>query len=209
MRLHYFEQRKEERDERLFNSYKNKGRSGRKTSGQESGKKGAGNRRNSGNGWFVHYCPFIVCGNEGQFDRIYQDIGGSNDCEGTADIDGSDGVKRESGNIGDFMAAGICMLMLTALLIVYMDSIRLIDEKAEINQIARKYILRMESVGMLTDADSAMLYRELTEAGAAEVNLEGSTFVRAGYGEAIVLCIRGKLRGRYEFEEKRVSTAKY
>lgn len=118
-------------------------------------------------------------------------------------------MKRESGNIGDFMAAGICMLMLTALLLAYMDSIRLIDEKAEVNQIARKYILRMESVGMLTDMDGAMLYQELTEAGASEVSLEGSTFSRTGYGEAIVLCIRGKLRGIYEFEEKRVSTAKY
>lgn len=118
-------------------------------------------------------------------------------------------MKKEAGNVGDFMAAGICMLMLTALLLSYMDSIRLIDEKSEVNQIARKYILKMESVGMLTETDSIMLYRELTDAGVSEVSLEGTTFVRAGYGEAIALCIKGKLRGMYEFEEKRVSTAKY
>ena len=118
-------------------------------------------------------------------------------------------MKKETGNVGDFLAAGICMLMLTVLLLAYMDSMRLIDEKTEINQIARKYILRMETVGMLTEADSIMLYRELSEAGAAEASLEGSTVERAGYGEAIVLQIRGKLRGVYEFEEKKVSTAKY
>ncbi|MCM1026195.1 MAG: hypothetical protein NC432_07150 [Roseburia sp.] len=118
-------------------------------------------------------------------------------------------MKKEAGNVGDFMMVCICMLMLTALLTAYMDSAGLIDEKAEVNQIARKYILKMESVGRLTEADRAGLCAELEAAGAVEVSLDGSTFESVGYGEAIVLCIRGKLRGTYEFEEKRVSTAKY
>lgn len=49
-------------------------------------------------------------------------------------------MKREAGNIGDLMAACICMLLMTVLLVAYMDSVRLLDEKTEINQIARKYI---------------------------------------------------------------------
>lgn len=107
------------------------------------------------------------------------------------------------------MAACICILMLTVLLTAYMDSVRLIDEKANMGQIARKYILRMESLGMLTEADRAELCAELEAAGATEVSLEGSTLERAGYGEPIALYIRGKLRGVYVFEEKRVSTAKF
>lgn len=107
------------------------------------------------------------------------------------------------------MAACICILMLTVLLTAYMDSVRLIDEKADMGQIARKYILRMESSGMLTEADRAELCAELAAAGATEVSLEGSTLERTGYGEPIALCIRGKLRGIYVFEEKRVSTAKF
>lgn len=118
-------------------------------------------------------------------------------------------MKKEAGNVGDFMMVCVCMLMLTVLLTAYMDSARLIDEKAEMNQIARKYILKMESLGMLTEEDRTRLCAELEEAGASEVSLEGSTFERAGYGEPIALCIKGKLRGIYEFEEKRVSTAKY
>ena len=118
-------------------------------------------------------------------------------------------MKKEEGNVGDFMAVCVCMLMLTLLLVSYMDSIRLIDEKAEINQIARKYILKMETVGQLTENDRIMLCQELEKAGATEVSLGGTTFERTGYGEAIVLQIRGKLRGVYEFEEKRVSTAKH
>ncbi len=117
--------------------------------------------------------------------------------------------KKEKGSIGDLMASCICMLLMSVLLLSYMDSVRLLDRKTQINQIARKYILRMETVGMLTDGDRALLLRELSEAGASEVSLEGSTGGQAGYGEEIVLCIRGKLRGVYGFEEKRVSAAKY
>ncbi len=118
-------------------------------------------------------------------------------------------MKKEAGSIGEFMAAGISLLALTAILAAYLNSVQIINEKSEIDQIARKYILRMETVGTLTGADQILLVRELEEAGASEISLEGTTFERAGYGEAIVLEIRGKLRGRYEFQEKRVSTAKY
>lgn len=118
-------------------------------------------------------------------------------------------MKKEKGNIGDLMAACICMLLMTVLLVAYMDSVRLIDEKTEINQIARQYILRMETVGMLTESDRLLLSKELEEAGASEVSLEGTTLERVGYGEEIVLKIKGKLRGVYGFEEKRISTAKY
>lgn len=118
-------------------------------------------------------------------------------------------MRKERGSIGDLMAACICMLMMTVLLVAYMDSVRLVDEKTEINQIARKYILRMETVGMLTESDRLLLCKELEVAGASGVSLEGTTFDRVGYGEKIVLRISGKLRGVYGFEEKRMSTAKY
>lgn len=118
-------------------------------------------------------------------------------------------MKKEEGSIGDLMAACICMLLMTVLLVSYMDSVRLVNEKTEINQIARKYILRMETVGMLTESDRQLLDRELEDAGASGVSLEGTTFDKVGYGEEIILKIKGKLRGVYEFEEKRMSTAKY
>lgn len=118
-------------------------------------------------------------------------------------------MKTEKGNVGDLMSAGICMILLTILLVAYMDNVRLIDEKMEINQIARKYILRMETVGMLTESDRLLLARELEAAGASDVSLEGTTLERAGYGEEVFLKIKGKLRGTYDFEEKRMSTAKY
>lgn len=118
-------------------------------------------------------------------------------------------MKKEKGNVGDLMAAGVCLLLMTILLVSYIDSVRLINDKAEINQIARKYILRMETEGVLTEVDRLALNEELVEAGVSDISLEGTTMVRVGYGEAITLHIRGKLGGTYAFEEKRVSTAKY
>ena len=118
-------------------------------------------------------------------------------------------MKKETGNVGDFPAVCICILLMTVLLVAYMDNVYLLEEKTEVNQIARKYILRMETAGYLSEADSIGMCRELEEAGVTEISLDGSTLERAGYGEAIELRIRGKLRGIYEIDEKRVSTAKY
>ena len=109
--------------------------------------------------------------------------------------------------MGDLLAAGLCMLAMTVLLLSYMDNVQLIYQKTAVNQIARKYILRMETTGSLTASDQVQLVQELEAAGATELELEGSTLESVGYGNPVVLLIRGKLEGQYVFEEKRVSTA--
>ena len=98
------------------------------------------------------------------------------------------------------MAVCLCMLALTVVMLSYVDSVRLVGEKTQICQLARKYILKMETEG---------LCQELESLGVTGVDLGGSTLEKAGYGEAIVLVIRGRLRDGYEFEEKRVSVAKH
>ncbi len=118
-------------------------------------------------------------------------------------------MKRERGNIGDMMAAGLCMLAMTAIMLVYMGNAGLVNKKAAVNQVARKYILRMETTGCLTEADRVVLLQELETLGLTEPELTGTTMNRVGYGQPIVLNIRGKLEGGYEVEEKRVSTAKH
>lgn len=91
----------------------------------------------------------------------------------------------------------------------YMQNVSLIQQKSKVDQIARKYILRMETVGYLNVSDHALLCQELEEAGVTELELEGTTLQEVTYGEVIALRIRGKLEGAYEFDEKRVSTAKH
>lgn len=117
-------------------------------------------------------------------------------------------MRREKGSIGDIMSAGICMIAMTILMLAYMDNVWLIHQKAEVSQIARQYILRMETVGYLTEEDRIRLGQELAGAGVTELALTGTTMVPVTYGDIITLEIRGKLEGEYEFEEKRISTAK-
>jgi hypothetical protein len=78
-----------------------------------------------------------------------------------------------------------------------------------VGQLARKYILKMETVGYLSGNDQAKLLEELNEIGVSEVSLEHSTMSPGEYGQTIELDIRGKLKGEYSFQEYRVSTAKY
>ena len=118
-------------------------------------------------------------------------------------------MKKEMGNVGDYLATGICMLFLTILVVSFLNHVSLIESKQEINQIARKYILKMETVGGIDESDKTELLQELQKAGATEISLEGSSEGGSGYGETIVLQVRGRLKGGYEFCEKRVSTAKY
>lgn len=106
------------------------------------------------------------------------------------------------------MSVCICTLALTVLTLYYLDNVKLIDEKMQIAQLARKYILRMEVAGSLTDRDRLELDARLLELGVTDRDYTGTTIGTVDYGEPIVLCVRGKLRGKYEFEEKRSSTSK-
>lgn len=117
--------------------------------------------------------------------------------------------RKESGSIGDLLAAGICVLAMCSVMLGFFDCLELLKQKNQVSQVARKYILRMETVGCLTPSDGAELVTALQSIPVTEVDLSGSTFTMVGYGNPITLHIRGKLRGEYEIEEIRVSTAKH
>lgn len=117
-------------------------------------------------------------------------------------------LKKQKGNVMDVMSTGICILAMCALVLFYLQIMGMITQKQEVNQVTRKYILRMETVGYLTVDDAAFLNSELSNIGISEVNLEGTTMNRVGYGEPISLRVRGKLKGGVTFEERKVSTAK-
>lgn len=118
-------------------------------------------------------------------------------------------MRQEKGSIGNIMATGICLLAVTVVMLSYMDDVLLIRQKTEINQIARQYILRMETVGYLTAEDRIELEGELQGIGVTSLSLTGTTVSPTGYGEIIILEIQGMLEEKYGFAEKRVSTAKH
>lgn len=115
---------------------------------------------------------------------------------------------KQKGNIGELMATGICVLAMLTIMMAYMDCAELLERKENVGQIARKYILRMETVGYLTQADCTALTDELEENGVTEIDYTGTTVQPVIYGQPITLKIEGKLGEEHAFVEKRVSTAK-
>lgn len=132
--------------------------------------------------------------------------------------------KKSKGNILDFLTVGIVVLGISIIVLASFESMGLMVNKLEISQIARKYILLMETKGCLTESDKAALTAELESAGLHQVELIGTTLEPVAYGEEILLCIRGYVWGsktagsniwserfeakEYYVEEKRMSTAK-
>ena len=132
--------------------------------------------------------------------------------------------KKSKGNILDFLTVGIAVLAIAILVLASFQNMGLMVKKLEVSQIARKYILLMETKGCLTEPDRADLITELESAGLHQVELTGTTLTPVEYGEEILLCIRGYVRGNaaagsniwsegfeakeYYVEEERMSTAK-
>ena len=106
------------------------------------------------------------------------------------------------------MITGVCILAMTVVMLSYMDHVSLLQEKAEVVQLARKYILKMETEGYLSTGELALMTDELAAIGITEISCAGTTVSKVTYGDPIVLQIQGKLRGEHAFVEKRVSTAK-
>lgn len=119
------------------------------------------------------------------------------------------GLKTDSGNVGNLMITGILILAMMVVMLSFMDDVSLIQQKMEVDQLARRYILLMETTGGLYAEDAVNLQMELGALGVEEIDLEGTSFGGAGYGSKIVLRIRGKLGGKYAFENKKSSTAKH
>ncbi len=118
-------------------------------------------------------------------------------------------MKRREGNVGDLLITGICILAMTVVMLAYMDSADLLQQKSQVGQLARRYILRMETVGYLTAEDRTALSQSLVDLGVTEIDLADTTVAQVDFGDPIVLRIRGNLKGAYAFEEYRTSTAKH
>jgi len=117
--------------------------------------------------------------------------------------------SRDYGNVADIMVTGIFILAMAVVMLSFLENMKLIQQKSDVDQIARRYILRMESAGGLTGEDRMLLTAELSQIGVTQISLEGTTMAQAGYGERIALQIHGLLGGEYAFNESRVSTAKH
>lgn len=134
-------------------------------------------------------------------------------------------MRKENGNVLDFLTVMITIFAMSLLVTLYLECTNLMIRKMEIGQISRKYILKMETEGYLTESAKKELIRELEDTGLRQIDMSGTTMHPVSYGEAICLKIKGNIQGRlaetgnemwnkgfvtalFRVEEEKVSTAK-
>ena len=125
----------------------------------------------------------------------------------------------------DVFVVFLYVLTLTVVMLGYVGGIQMLNCKLQIGQIARKYILRMETVGYLTENDRTHMEQELQGIGVEQLDLSGTTLTQVTFGDPIYLVIKGQIpvqtisigrdlfqtifdRSLFDFEERKMSTAK-
>lgn len=133
--------------------------------------------------------------------------------------------SKSKGNILDFVSIMITILAMSIMVMAYLECTNLLMKKMEIGQISRKYILKMETDGYLTEQLKGEMLQELYRAGLRGIDLSGTTLHPVTYGDAVFLKIKGSVAGRilgnvnemwnsgfkeglFTVEEERMSTAK-
>ena len=56
---------------------------------------------------------------------------------------------KQPGNIGELLTMGMCVLALTVVMLNYLQNVQLLQAKENVGQLARVYLLKMETVGCL------------------------------------------------------------
>ena len=73
--------------------------------------------------------------------------------------------KKEGAVIENMLVALIGIVMMTAFLVIIFGAFSSISNKWQMRQVAREYMLLMETKGYLSDTDKATLLDELKEYG--------------------------------------------
>ncbi len=105
------------------------------------------------------------------------------------------GGKREGSTL-DFLSVCISILAMSVVVTAYFYCSDLLLRKGQVSQVARCYILKMETVGCLTEGDKNRLLAELHTIGLKGIDLAGSTMNPVDYGDSVILRIQGKIQAR-------------
>ena len=99
--------------------------------------------------------------------------------------------RKDKGILDQFLPAIIVIVLLAVLWTGSMISASNIDRSTDIQQVARTYLLKMETDGYLTEENRNLLLSDLTALDMEQIDLTGTTFSDVGYGNRIDLVIRG------------------
>ena len=102
-------------------------------------------------------------------------------------------TKKDKGSMVDFVYVLCALVMVTIIFVIMMDCYSDLDNKTKIEMLGREYILRMESMGYLSEEDQDSLMEELKKYGVIDITLTGTTKEPVDNGNKIILNIVGSL----------------
>lgn len=101
-------------------------------------------------------------------------------------------MKKDNGDTFNNLAQNlVCMVVIAVLGVLFTSWMANVANRDMIDQIARKYILQMETTSYLTGDMKINLEKELKAAGLKNISFDNTTLTKAEYGEDIYLIIKG------------------
>lgn len=101
--------------------------------------------------------------------------------------------KRKGSKTIDFISIVMALIVMVIISVIMTSWMANIDDKDQIDLIARKYLLKMETEGYLTGQEEQNLLSELAENKMSSVSLNGTSRTEVGYGNVVNLHITGSL----------------
>lgn len=98
-------------------------------------------------------------------------------------------MKKKEGDIQDFILQMIGIVICFIMMLCGIDYADTVIKYNDANEIARKYILRMEAKGYLASDDQAELESDMDDKGFSNISLANSTTTQVHYGEEVKLVI--------------------
>jgi len=109
---------------------------------------------------------------------------------------GSNVKQKDKGMLEHFLPALVTIVFMGILWFGSMVTASNIDKSSALNQVTRKYILRMETDGYLTQENRTSMVSELQTLGVEGVDLTGTSLTNVGYGNQVILKVTGTLKVR-------------
>ena len=101
--------------------------------------------------------------------------------------------RNDKGMLDQFLPAIVVIVLLAVLWTGSMVAASNIDRSNAIHQVARAYLLQMETDGYLTEENKVRMLTDLADLDMVGIDLTGTTFTDVGYGNQVRLVIRGKV----------------
>ncbi len=118
-------------------------------------------------------------------------------------------MKKSAGSATDIVMMFFFIMSMVVVLLAFYKCIGLMRVREDVSQVSRKYTLIAETEGYLSPENIRKLTDELTMLGLTNIDLGGTSVTEAGYGNIVMVMIKGKVDGLYDIRLERASTAKY